>query len=203
MRRREVITLIGSAAAWPLAARAQQGGRMRQVGLIRSGDDSDAQEEPVIAAFRQELAKLGWIEGRNLHIELRYSAVDFDRMRANVQELVALSPDVIVVGGGAATLGLQQRTGTVPIVFVLGGDPVASGVVQRIARPEANTTGITNLFPSIAGKWLELLKQAVPNVERVGLIFHPEFPVAGNYLASIEAAASIISLKSIRTPVRD
>jgi putative tryptophan/tyrosine transport system substrate-binding protein len=203
MRRREFITLLGgTAAAWPLAARAQPDGRSRRVGVLLAGAESDPLIQAYVAALRLRLQQLGWIEGRNLRIDARFNAGELARMRANAQELVGLAPDVIVGGGVAGARALQERTQTIPIVFVQVGDPVASGVVGSIARPEGNTTGITNLFPSIAGKWLELLKEAAPHVTRVALIFNPDFSVTENYLAAIEAAAAALTVKAIRTPVR-
>src|SRR5262249_37104985 len=120
----------------------------------------------------------------------------------NARELVDLAPNVLVVSGAASTRALQERTRTIPIVFVSVGDPVESGVVRNIARPEGNVTGITNLFPTIAGKWVEFLKEAAPRIARVALIYNPRFPVAENYLVSIESAAAALSIKTIRLPVR-
>jgi putative tryptophan/tyrosine transport system substrate-binding protein len=203
MRRREVIKLIGGAAAtWPIAARAQQDGRVRRVGVLLSGAESDRAFQAYLAALRGRLQQIGWIEGRNLRLDFRFSAANLVRVRGNAKELIGLAPDVIVVGGAAGTKALQELTRTIPIVFVQVGDPVAGGIVGSIARPEGNTTGITNLFPSIAGKWLELLKEAAPNVSRVALIFNPDFPVTETYLGAIEAAAAALSVKAIRTPVR-
>jgi len=151
----------------------------------------------------EEPQKLGWTEGRNLRIDVRFGSNDSNRVRNYAEELVGLAPDVIVTTGAAQTRAVQQRTQTIPIVFVQVGDPVATGLVKSIARPEGNTTGITNLFLSIAGKWLQLLKEAVPGVARVALIFDPQFPVAEIYVASIEAAATAAAIKTIRTPVHN
>jgi putative ABC transport system substrate-binding protein len=204
MRRREFITLlIGASAAWPLAARAQQDGRVRRVGVLLSGTERDAAIQLRATFLRQGLQQHGWIEGRNLRLDIRFEGSDLARMQGYSQELVSLAPDAIVTSGAAQTRALQQRTQTIPIVFVSVGDPVASRVVGSIARPEGNTTGFTNLFPSIAGKWLELLKEAAPRVARAALIFNPDLPVTENYLASIDAAAKAMAVQAIRTPVRN
>ena len=202
MTRRDFIGALGATAAWPLAARAQQDGRLRRVAVAMPGAESDPIEQAWLAALRQRLQQLGWVEGRNLRVDIRFDARDLVRTNANARELVDLAPNVIVATGVAAIRALQERSQTIPIVFVQAGDPVTSGVLGSIARPEGNTIGITNLFPSIAGKWVELLKEAAPHVERVALIFNPEFPVAESYLAPCEAAAAVMAVKAIRTPVR-
>jgi putative ABC transport system substrate-binding protein len=204
MRRREFITLMGGAtAAWPLTARAQPEGRVRRLAVAMPDAESDAVGQSWMVTLRRSLEELGWIEGRNLQLDVRFNARDLVYTRRNAQELVSLAPDVIVATGAAAIRALQEQTQTIPIVFVQVGDPVASGVVGSIARPEGNTTGITNLFPSIAGKWLELLKETAPHVTRVALIFNPEFqfPVGEIYLATIEAAAAALNVKAIRIPI--
>jgi putative ABC transport system substrate-binding protein len=203
MRRREFITLLGAAAAWPLTALAQPDGRVRRVGILSGFAESDDLYRAWWSALRQGLQQAGWIEGRNLRLDLALgSAGDLVRMRAKAQELVSLAPDVMVVTGAAGTRVLQELTQKIPIVFVQVGDPVASGVVGSIARPGGNTTGITNLFPSIAGKWLELLKEAAPQITRVALIFNPDLPVTETYLAEVEAAAAALSTRTIRAAVR-
>jgi putative ABC transport system substrate-binding protein len=203
MRRREFITLMGGAAAWPLAAHAQPNERMRLVGVLSTNTEDDPYVRNQLAALRQGLQQQGWIEGRNVTVVVRFGAYDFARVQGNIQELVTRAPDVIVVGGADQTRMLQQRTHTIPIVFVQVGDPVASGVVESIARPAGNTTGITNLVPSITGKWLGLLREAAPHVARVALVFNPQFGVTEIYLAAIEAAAAALPVKTIRTPVRN
>ena len=201
MRRREFITLLGgAAAAWPRVARAQQDGRVRRVGVLSIGLEND----PVLAAFRDGLAKLGWIEGRNLRIDCRFGADNPDRIRASAAELVHIAPDVIVSSGGVATRAVQQWTQTIPIVFVGGGDPAVGGLVQSIARPEGNITGFSAFEPSIAGKWLELLKEAAPRLTRVALLFNPELRVTGPaYTAAIKAAAPAFAVQTLETPIRD
>ena len=168
--RRSFITFLASAAAWPLAARAQQ---MRRIGILQRGDGNDPVVQVQLDALREELAKLGWFDGRNVRFDHRFSADDPDRLRAHADELVRLAPDVIVASSRPATRALLQRTLTIPIVFTNVGDPVAGGVLKNVARPEGNATGATSLFHSVAGKWLELLKEAAPRTARVALIFAP------------------------------
>src|SRR5262252_8036037 len=172
LRRREFITLLGGAAAWPLAAGAQQFERMRRIGWLIARAESVSQADR--AAFQEALAKLGWTEGRNLRIDLRFAADDPDHIRAFAMELVGLAPDVIVTGAAVATRAVQQQTQTIPIVFIGGGDPAALGLVRNIERPEGNATGFSGPEPSIAGKYVELLREAVPSVRTVAIVFNPE-----------------------------
>jgi putative ABC transport system substrate-binding protein len=201
MRRREFITLLGGAAAWPLAARAQRLDPVRRVGVL---SQSTTITIPVLA-LREELAKLGWVEGHNLRTELRFTGADTDRIHAYASELVSLAPDVIVTDILATTRELQHQTSTIPIVVTGIGDPGTNRLVKDIAHPEGNTTGITNLFASIGGKWLELLKQASPQLERVGLIYNAQLITsdAGGYFPSIEEAARSSAVKVIKLPYRD
>jgi putative tryptophan/tyrosine transport system substrate-binding protein len=205
--RREFVAGLGAAAAlrggWPQAAQAQQGLRARRIGALLTGAEDDPLYRSYLDALREGLQSLGWTEGHNLRIDARFGGDDAGRIRAYARELVGLAPDVIVASGAPQTRALQQQTQTTPIVFVHVGDPVASGVVKSIARPEGNTTGITNLFLSITGKWLELLKEAAPRVARAGLLFNPEFPVNETYIASIEASAAAIAVRTIKMPVRN
>ena len=204
MRRREFITLLasGAAATWPLDARAQQDGRVRRIGILTRGVETDRVLQAQLGALREVLAKLGWIEGRNARFDLRLSDDDPDRLRAHADELVRLAPDIVVAGSLPATQLVLQRTRTIPIVFFNVGDPVAGGLLKNIARPEGNATGTTSLFHSIAGKWLELLKEASPRTTRVALIFVPGI-VTENYLTVIDAAAEVLGLKAIQTPYRN
>jgi putative tryptophan/tyrosine transport system substrate-binding protein len=201
MRRREFILGLGGAVAWPLAARAQQPGRMRRFGWLIDRDENDPQAQASKAALLEALGKLGWIEGQNLHVDARFGARDFSRIHDVAAELVSLAPEVIVTNGGAAILELQQRTKTIPIVFTAGPEPVDAGLMQNIARPEGNITGFPTVEPSVRGKWLELLKEAVPRLARVSVILNPLTLRAGlNY---VEAAASAIGVEAIETPVRN
>jgi len=204
LRRREFITLLGGAVmAWPLAVRAQQDGRVRRIGWLIGGAENDLGSQATRAALQEAMAKLGWIEGRNLRIDLRW-ADDPNRMDAHAKELVGLAPDVMVTGSGAATRAVQQQTQTVPIVFTAAGDPVANGLLRNIARPEGNITGFSVAEPSVAGKRLGLLKEAAPRLTRVAIIFNPELAATGpSYISSIEAAAPALGIQAIKTPVRN
>jgi len=201
MRRREFIAGLGSAAASPVVARAQQGGRVARVGFLGLRDLDDPLEQMRLAWFVQSLRALGWTEGGNLRLDLRGAAANVERAGIIAREIVGLHPDVIVVAGGRTTLMVQQQTQSVPIVFVQAGDAVANGLVKNIARPEGNTTGIGNNLPSFGGKWLDLLKDAVPQIARVALVFNPNLVIA-DYAGSIEAAAKQRGVDAIRTPVR-
>jgi putative ABC transport system substrate-binding protein len=205
MKRRDFLSaLSGAAVTWPLGARAQQGGRLRLVGWLDAYDENDTASQSMRAALREGLAKLGWLEGRDLKIDRRFGAADPNRLRASAVELVSLAPDVIVAGGAAPTRALQQATQTIPIVFTGGGDAAAIGLVKNISRPEGNTTGFSSSEPMIGGKWLELLKESAPRLTRVAIVFNPELaPTAPNYIASIESAAQTLSVKTVKTPFRD
>jgi len=171
VRRREFITLLGGAAAWPLAARAQQGERMRRIGMLVSGggeDDPDMRGR--VGTLLETLAQLGWTDGRNVRIDTRWSAGNVDNIRKHAAELVALKSDVIIAGGTSAVGPLLQATRTVPIVFALVIDPVGAGFVASLAQPGGNATGFTVYEYSMSGKWLELLKEIAPNVTQVAVL---------------------------------
>jgi putative ABC transport system substrate-binding protein len=202
MRRRDFLTVLGSAATWPVAARAQQGERERRIGVLAGQTDDDLDTRAQLAAFREGLAKLGWIEGRNLRIDLRFTGNDPDRLRAYAVELVSLAPEVIVSSGGATTRAAQEQTPIIPIVFTAGNDPVTNGLLRNTARPEGNMTGFTSTVDSLIGKWLELLKEAAPHITRAALVFNPQTVNVG-YLRSTEAAAPLPGVQTIKTPVRD
>jgi putative ABC transport system substrate-binding protein len=204
MRRRDFIAgLSGAAVAWPLAAYAQQVGRVRRIGLLAGPAESDQSIQARIAIFREGLAKLGWSEDRNLRIDLRFGDQDADRISTYAAELVSLAPDVIVTTTGATTRAVQQQTRTIPIVITGAGDPVVIGLVKNLARPEGNVTGITNLFNSIGGKWLELLKEVAPWIERVGVIYNAQLVSSDSgYFPSIEEAARALAVKTIKVPYR-
>jgi putative ABC transport system substrate-binding protein len=204
MRRRDFLPLLSGAAAWPIAAHAQQGGRMSRIGWLIAGAENDPASRAYRSVLQEGLAKLGWIEGRNLQIDLRFGAGDPDRMRAYAAELVSLAPDVIVTASGVATRAFQQKTQTIPIVFTAAGDAVAGGLVRNIARPEGNTTGFSSLEPSLVGKSLELLKEAVPRLARVAVVFHVELSGIGSgYFSWIEAAAPALGVQVLKTPVHN
>jgi putative ABC transport system substrate-binding protein len=203
MRRRDFITVLGSAAmTWPPDAHAQQDRRVRRIGVLDRGDEADRRTQTQHGVMREGLAKLGWIEGRNVRFDGRFAGDDPDRLHAHADDLVRLGPDVIAVVSLPATRALLQRTQTIPIVFANVGDPVVGGLLKNIARPEGNATGTTNLFQTLAGKWLELLKEAAPRITRVALIFAADIGVE-NYFAAIEPAAQVLGIKAIRTPYRE
>ena len=189
MRRREFITVIGAAAAWPLAARAQQPARMRRIGVLMSQSPDDPNALAWISAFAQGLQERGWTIGGNVRIEYRWGAGDLDRFRKYAAELVALSPDVIVATAGSIVGALQQVSRTVPIVFVTTIDPVGGGWVESLARPGGNATGFATYEFSMSGKWLELLKEIAPRVTRVAVIRDPNVPAGSGGLAAIQTVA--------------
>ena len=176
MKRREFITLLGgAAAAWPLAARAQQAERMRRIGVLMPLAADDPESQRRIAAFLQGLQQLGWTDGRNMRIDTRWATGDADRLRRHAAELVALAPDVILASGGTVVAPLLQATRTVPIVFALIVDPVGAGFVASLARPGGNATGFhVRIRPG--GKWLELLKEIAPGVTRAAVLRDPAYP---------------------------
>src|SRR5262245_15886931 len=203
MRRREFIKFLGGAAAsWPLTARAQQDGRVRRIGILDVSDEADRFVQTRWGATREVLAKLGWVEGRNVRFDVRLSARAPDRRRTHADELVRLAPDVICVAGGPAAQALLQRTQTIPIVFTSVGDPVAIGLLKNIARPEGNATGITGQYQSLGGKWLELLKEAAPRTRRVAIVCNAE-NVNDQYFCVIGAASDVLGVKAIQTPYRN
>ena len=203
MRRRQLITLLGGAAAWPLTARAQQGERVRRIGVVVVTKETDPETPLRAMAFRQALAKLGWSEGRNVVIDFRFgTGGDLNRMRAQAKELTGLTPDVIVAESTPAAVALHQETAAVPIVFLQVANPIGSGLVASLARPGANLTGFTNFEPTMGGKWLELLKEIAPGVTRAVAIFNPETH-SGQYWQSMEAAAPSLAVQFNRAPARD
>jgi putative tryptophan/tyrosine transport system substrate-binding protein len=205
MRRREFITLVGGATAWPLAARAQQGDRMRRIGVLMGYAESDREAQGFVAAFREGLQKLGWTEGRNIRIDTRWATPgDAESMQRFAKELVALQPDLILSQGTPTTAALLQQTRTIPIIFANVGDPVGSGFVASFPRPGGNVTGFTNIEPTMAGKWLELLKEIAPRVTRVAFLFNPATATYAEYfLNPFKAAAASFAVEAIAAPVRD
>ena len=195
MRRRSFIQGIAAFSAWPLAARAQPADRMRRVGLLMGYREDDAEGQANLAAFRQGLQQLGWIEGRNIQIDIRWGGADPDKARGFAKELVAMSPDVIVPNTNLMMAILQKETHTIPVVFVYVGDPVGSGYVTNLARPGGNATGFSALDTAIGGKWLELLKESAPDVSRVAVILHPETPPNVGFLHAAEAAAPSLGVR--------
>ena len=203
MRRREFITLLGGAAAWPLAARAQQPERMRRIGVLMAFAENDPEVQANITAFRQALQKLGWTDGRNARIDYRWGGADFERIRGYAIELVGLKPDVILVSTALVLQPLRQETRSIPIVFTQIGEPVQSGLVASLAHPGGNITGFTAFEASVWGKSLEVLKEVEPHVARVAVILNPDqAPQAGMWRA-VEAAAPSLGVKATATPVRN
>jgi len=189
MRRRELIVLIGSAAALPLAARGQERERVRRIGALFGPTETDPEGQARAAALRQGLEKLGWSEGRNLHIDWRWAGGGRDRMAPLAAELVSLTPEVIFASATTALTVLQQATRTVPIVFAQVTDPVGAGFIASLARPGGNITGVTQHEFTIGVKWLELLKQLAPRVSRVTILQDPGNPAVAGYMREIEPAA--------------
>jgi putative tryptophan/tyrosine transport system substrate-binding protein len=174
MQRREFISFLGGAAAWPLAARAQQNDRMKRIGvLVAATTEHDPESEVRVAAFRRGLEELGWVDGRNIRIDYRFAGGDADRIRTYVAELVKSAPDLIVANSSLVVAELKRNTGTIPIVFAVVTDPVNQGFVTNLARPGGNITGFTLIEFEIIGKWLGLLKEMAPRVNRAKLLFDP------------------------------
>src|SRR5947207_5103436 len=203
MRRRELIGLIGGAAAWPLAARAQQPNRIRRIGVLMAVVENDKEAQSRIAAFQHALEKLGWSDGRNVRIEYRWAAGNADDIRKYAAELVALAPDVILAGGGAVVPSLQQATRTVPIVFTQTPDPVGAGFVDSLARPGGNATGFMALEYGLGAKWLELLKEIAPAVTRVAVIRDAAISAGLGFFGAIQAVAPSFGVELSPVSVRD
>ena len=201
MRRREFITAVGSAAVWPLAARAQ----VRRIGVLMGYPDSEPEGQAYVAAFDEALQQLGWVQGSKVQIETRWAppgnTAALDRL---AKELVALQPDLIISHSTPTTAALLEETRTIPIVFAFVSDPLGSGFVANFPHPRGNVTGFIVMEPGIAGKWLELLKQIAPRVDRVAILFNPTTaPYANYYLEPFKAAARSFAVKEIIAPVRD
>jgi ABC-type uncharacterized transport system substrate-binding protein len=189
LKRREFVTLLGAAAAWPPAARAQQTERMRRIGVLMNLAADDAEGQARLAAFLQGLQEAGWAVRRNVHIDLRWGAGDADRFRKQAEELVALAPDLILAAGVPAVRAVQQASRTMPVVFVQTTDPVAAGLVKSLAHPGGYATGFTQFEFGMSGKWLELLKEIAPGVTRAAVIRNPMTPAGAGQLGAIQAVA--------------
>jgi putative ABC transport system substrate-binding protein len=204
MRRREFISLLGAATLWPLPARAQQPHQMRRIGALMGVNESDHEAQSGVAAFREELQKLGWTEGRNIEIDTRWGKADLELMKPFANELVVLQPDLILTVSTAATGVMLQCTHTIPIIFLLVADPVGSRFVASLARPGGNATGFTPIVGSLGGKWVELLKEIAPRVGRISLMFNPPTaPFVDTYLSSFKAAASSLGVEASVAPIHD
>jgi putative tryptophan/tyrosine transport system substrate-binding protein len=201
MRRRQFITLLGGAAvAWPFAARAQQAGRVRRIGALIGDPPNDPIYKGWVFAFTERLEALGWTEGRNVHVEVRWWEGELQRQAA---ELLALKPDVMVAVSNPALAAIQPILGPVPAVFAAVGDPVGSGFVASLAHPGGNITGFEAAQPSMLGKWVELLKEAVPGVKRILALYQPEISANVEYWHVIEQAAARLGIEPVAGPVHD
>jgi putative ABC transport system substrate-binding protein len=204
MKRREFISLLGGAAAWPLAARAQQPGGMRRIGVLMAAAADDPENQARMAAFLQGLAQLGWSDGRNVRIDIRWATTNADDLRRHAAELTALAPDVLVAATGTATVApLLQATRTVPIVFVVVIDPVGAGFVASLARPGGNATGFTTFEYGLSGKWLELLKQIAPGMTRAAVLRDPAIASGIGQFAAVQAVAPSLGVELSPVDVRD
>jgi putative tryptophan/tyrosine transport system substrate-binding protein len=201
MRRREFIAGLGGAAAWPMAVRAQQGNRVRRIGVLMPYDENDPEEKQRYSAFTQAFADLGWTDGRNVRIDPRWGHGDFIRIRALAQELVGSQPDIILASGTPPTVALQRETRTIPIVFTNAADPVASGFVAGLNQPGANITGFGAYEASMGGKWLELLTEIAPKLRRAAIMFNPDTPPALSFVPSFETAARSLMVTPINAPI--
>jgi putative ABC transport system substrate-binding protein len=202
MRRREFIALLGGAAAgWPLAARAQQGERVRRIGVLVGGNENDPEMQPRVAPFRQELEKLGWSEGRNIRIETVFAAGKTDQYSRLAKEMIAKQPEAIFAHTTPLVAALRRESRTVPIVFVSVSDPIGSGLVESLARPGGNVTGLMLYEEGITGKWLSMLKEIAPNLARVTVMADPSTMPYDYYMRSAKARASSLGVEIVPSPV--
>jgi putative ABC transport system substrate-binding protein len=199
MKRREFLGILGGAAGWPVVARAQQSGAMRRISVLFANAEGDLEAQSLVNITRRRLEELGWIEGRNIQIENRWTAGDNDRLRAYAAELAQLKLDVIVCEGTPLVAAMQQATRTIPIVFVNANNPIGSGFVASIARPGGNITGLVSFEPAMGGKWLETLIEIAPDVARVALIYNPQTH-SGQHFQSIDSVSQARAIKAIRLP---
>jgi ABC-type uncharacterized transport system substrate-binding protein len=204
MKRREFITMLGGVVTWPSTVRAQQGERMRRIGFLLGGSPSDAMRQAWLAAFRRGLQERGWPEGKNIRIDYRWSGTETGAFRAWAADLVGKAPDVLVSNTSPGVAALQKATQTIPIVFINTSDPVSQGFVTSLARPGGNLTGFTNFEYSISGKWLQILKEVSPTIERVGVLWNPENDPSGlRYMEAVRTAASAIGTQLSGLTVRN
>jgi len=201
VKRRELITLLGGAVAWPLAARAQQGERMRRIGVVVSSAEDDLDMQARVAGFRQGLERLGWSEDRNARIDARFAAGKADQFQVLAKELIALQPDVIFAHSTPVVAALQRESRMIPIVFVSVSDPIGSGFVASLARPGGNLTGLLQYEEGIAGKWLAMLKEIAPRLARAALVANPKTTAYDYFLRAAQAAAPSLTIEVVSTPV--
>jgi putative ABC transport system substrate-binding protein len=202
MRRRAVISLLGGAAVWPLAARAQPGERVRHIGVLMGTAENDQQTGPFLNAFKHGLQELGWIEGRNIQVDYRFAASDVDRMQRLAKELVDAHPELIVAHATPVTAAIAREAKSLPVIFVVVSDPVGSGFVASLARPGGNMTGFVNIEASMGGKWIEFLKEVSPALARVAFIYNPDTAPHSYFLDPFEAAARSFGVQPMPAPVR-
>jgi putative ABC transport system substrate-binding protein len=203
MRRREFIAGLGGMAAWPLVAWAQQSGGVRRVGVLMNSVATDTEFQSYVAVFVQGLRQLGWVEGQNLRVDVRWNAGDAGLARTYAAELIGLMPSVILVASSTNLTVIRQATSTVPVVFVSVSDPVAQGFVASVRQPGGNITGFSRYEFSIGGKWLGLLKEVAPRLARVAVMFNPDTSPQSKFLMqAIEAAAASLGVQAIAAPVR-
>jgi putative tryptophan/tyrosine transport system substrate-binding protein len=201
MKRREFIAGLGSAAAWPLTARAEQGERLRRVGVLVPYDENDRLAKARVSAFTQALADMGWTEGRNVRIDIRWTAGSLERMGRSAKELVDLQPEAILSDTTPVTAALERETRTIPIVFAGVNDPVASGIVAALNRPGGNITGFALYETPLGGKWLELLSEIAPGLKRAAIMFNPDTAPVSAFMPSLETAARSLKVVPIPAPV--
>jgi putative ABC transport system substrate-binding protein len=205
MQRRTFITLVGGAVAatWPFAARTQQAGPMRRIGVLIGAVETDPESQARIVAFKQSLQALGWTDGRNIHIDYRFGSADPDLTQRYAAELVGLAPDVILANSPLVVRALHHQTSTIPIVFALVVDPIGEGFIKSLARPGGNITGFTSFEYPLSAKWLELLKEVAPSVRLVGVINQAENVPGAGYLRALESAAQAAHVQLVATHLRD
>jgi putative ABC transport system substrate-binding protein len=204
IRRREFFVTLGGAATWPFVVRVQSD-RMRRIGMLMAYAAGDPEAQVFVRVFVQGLSEFGWTDGKNLQIDLRWAAGDVEQIRAHAKQLVAANPDLILANTTPVTAALHRETRTIPIVFVIAADPVGDGFIESLAHPGGNITGFINTEAAMGGKWLELLKEAAPQVRRAALMFNPDTAAGGgNYFRpSFEAAARALAVRPIISPVRN
>jgi putative tryptophan/tyrosine transport system substrate-binding protein len=204
MRRREFIAGLSGAVAWPMVARGQQPGRMRSLALLSGAAESDQNNRGWLSAFDAALRSFSWIDGQNIRIERRYAPGDFNRMREYARELFDLTPDLVLVTNTPSALAMLEVTHQIPLLFVNVTDPVGSGIVSSLSNPGGNATGFTNFEFTMGGKWLQILKEVAPDIERTAIIFNPELaPFADGYIRSFRAGAESLRVDAILAPIHD
>jgi putative tryptophan/tyrosine transport system substrate-binding protein len=201
MKRREFIAGLAATAAWPLVVRAQQSDRIRCIGVLMGGDENDPVRKTYVSTFTQALAGLGWTEGRNMRMDVRWGGFDTNRMQAFAKELVSLQPDIILADVTPAAVALRRETQTIPIVLAGVNDPVASGLVARLDRPGGNITGFAGSEATLGGKYLELLSEIAPGIKRAAIMFNPDNPSTSIFMPSLVTAARSLKVVPIPAPV--